>query len=335
LYGPLVDQVLEDEQLASLPGTGRQLEDWAGSVLWPLADHLGTLRDLAAYDPYGVPGQETSLASHRTFDSFGNLVDETNPAVDILFAFTGRDRDEETGLQYHRARYYDPTLGRWLSEDPIGFAGDPWNLYRYVGNAPTMYTDPSGLEPPFHWPPVIAPSGPWQVPLPPPRPVPKSTPVPGSRNDMPPCLPGAWNVSLCVEPGNGGVGHAWILYEQLDKDGNPTGVFHTAGKYGAGYGGWAGEPVAVPGAQWDLPADRRRTEGGKYVRRTKTVIDPKPIESLGYGRFEDNCATYARDAWYHHTGEWYSLPGPDLPDILKESIEKANSKERPSPYRKF
>lgn len=198
-----------------------------------------------------------------------------------------------------------------------------------------MYTDPSGLEPPFHWPPVIAPSGPWQVPLPPPRPVPKSTPVPGSRNDMPPCLPGAWNVSLCVEPGNGGVGHAWILYEQLDKDGNPTGVFHTAGKYGAGYGGWAGEPVAVPGAQWDLPADRRRTEGGKYVRRTKTVIDPKPIESLGYGRFEDNCATYARDAWYHHTGEWYSLPGPDLPDILKESIEKANSKERPSPYRKF
>jgi RHS repeat-associated protein len=116
-------------------------------VLWPLADHLGTLRDLAAYDPQGTPGQETSLASHRTFDSFGNLVDETNPAVDILFAFTGRDRDEETGLQYHRARYYDPTLGRWLSEDPIGFAaGDP-NISRYVINYVTGATDWSGLEP--------------------------------------------------------------------------------------------------------------------------------------------------------------------------------------------
>lgn len=110
---------------------------------------------------------------------------------------------------------------------------------------------------------MIAPSGPWQVLLPPVRPrdfpKPKTpvTPVPGSRNDMPPCLPGAWNVSLCLEPGNGGVGHAWILYEQLDKDGNPTGVFHTAGKYNVGTGGWAGEPVTVAGAQWDLPADRR------------------------------------------------------------------------------
>lgn len=41
---------------------------------------------------------------------------------------------------------YDPTVGRWLSQDPIGFkAGDP-NLYRYVGNHPTMATDPSGLD---------------------------------------------------------------------------------------------------------------------------------------------------------------------------------------------
>lgn len=42
---------------------------------------------------------------------------------------------------------YDPTIGRWISEDPIGFtAGDP-NLYRYVGNSPTNFTDPSGLQP--------------------------------------------------------------------------------------------------------------------------------------------------------------------------------------------
>lgn len=41
---------------------------------------------------------------------------------------------------------YNPTIGRWISEDPIGFqAADP-NLYRYVGNSPTNYTDPSGLQ---------------------------------------------------------------------------------------------------------------------------------------------------------------------------------------------
>ena len=40
---------------------------------------------------------------------------------------------------------YDPTIGRWLSEDPIGFEGGDANLYRYVGNQPTQHTDPSGL----------------------------------------------------------------------------------------------------------------------------------------------------------------------------------------------
>lgn len=45
---------------------------------------------------------------------------------------------------------YDPTVGRWLSQDPIGFqAGDP-NLYRYVGNSPTNFTDPSGLHKGHH-----------------------------------------------------------------------------------------------------------------------------------------------------------------------------------------
>jgi RHS repeat-associated protein len=48
-------------------------------------------------------------------------------------------------LQYNRNRWYDPNLGRWLSQDPIGFsAGDP-NLYRYVGNNVPNLADPSGL----------------------------------------------------------------------------------------------------------------------------------------------------------------------------------------------
>src|SRR4029079_16867477 len=58
------------------------------------------------------------------------------------YAFTGREWDSEASLYYYRARYYDPAIGRFLGGDTIG----PPNLYSYVGNAPTNYTDPSGHE---------------------------------------------------------------------------------------------------------------------------------------------------------------------------------------------
>jgi RHS repeat-associated protein len=48
--------------------------------------------------------------------------------------FTSREFDAETGLYYNRARYLDPTTGRWTTQDPFGFAAGDANLYRYVGN---------------------------------------------------------------------------------------------------------------------------------------------------------------------------------------------------------
>ncbi|NEZ55017.1 RHS repeat-associated core domain-containing protein, partial [Adonisia turfae] len=45
---------------------------------------------------------------------------------------------------YYRARYYDPVVGRFISEDPLSFNAGDANLYRYVFNSPTNYTDPSG-----------------------------------------------------------------------------------------------------------------------------------------------------------------------------------------------
>src|SRR5690606_8518512 len=59
------------------------------------------------------------------------------------YRYTGMERDEETGLEYHSARYYMPWLGRWLSPDPIGI-GDGVNVYRYARSNPIRYTDPSG-----------------------------------------------------------------------------------------------------------------------------------------------------------------------------------------------
>ena len=78
-------------------------------------------------------------------DTFGQITDETNPAVDHLFGYTGRETDEESDLYYYRARYYDPTTGQFISEDPIGFEAGDANTRRYVGNSPTNATDPSGL----------------------------------------------------------------------------------------------------------------------------------------------------------------------------------------------
>jgi RHS repeat-associated protein len=60
--------------------------------------------------------------------------------------FTGQYFDAAVGLQYNHHRWYDPSTGRWISEDPIGFAGGDTNLYRYVGNGVTMYLDPFGLQ---------------------------------------------------------------------------------------------------------------------------------------------------------------------------------------------
>jgi RHS repeat-associated protein len=59
---------------------------------------------------------------------------------------TGRDLDPESDLYHYRARYYDSATGQFISADPIGFAAGDGNLYRYVGNAPTNATDPSGME---------------------------------------------------------------------------------------------------------------------------------------------------------------------------------------------
>ncbi|MCK5218237.1 RHS repeat-associated core domain-containing protein, partial [bacterium] len=61
------------------------------------------------------------------------------------YRYTGKERDEETGLNYHGARYYAPWLGRWASADPIGVNGGI-NVYAYVHNNPICRNDPNGTQ---------------------------------------------------------------------------------------------------------------------------------------------------------------------------------------------
>ncbi|MGV1099323.1 RHS repeat-associated core domain-containing protein [Thiovibrio sp. JS02] len=61
------------------------------------------------------------------------------------YAYTAREWDQETGLYFYRARYYDPQVGRFISKDPIGFEGGV-NAYAYVKGNPVNAVDPRGLK---------------------------------------------------------------------------------------------------------------------------------------------------------------------------------------------
>jgi len=99
------------------------------------------------YDPLGstLAVTDSSAASvvQYTYAPFGTT-SSTDPAFPNPFQYTGRESDG-TGLYYYRARYYQPTLHRFVSEDPIGFWGGDSNLYTYVRNSPTTLIDPGGL----------------------------------------------------------------------------------------------------------------------------------------------------------------------------------------------
>jgi RHS repeat-associated protein len=134
LYGTQVDQVLADE-------TGV-------STNWMLGDNQGSIRDVV--DGNGV------VIDHVVYDSFGKVQSQSNSGYDLRYGYTGREQDNETGLDYYRARYYDASNGRFISEDPLGFGAGDGNLTRYVGNSPVNGTDPSGLLVPLPVP-VVAP----------------------------------------------------------------------------------------------------------------------------------------------------------------------------------
>jgi RHS repeat-associated protein len=107
------------------------------NTLWYLTDKLGSVRLLV--------DKSANIQDTISYDSFGNIRSETGTGD--RFKFTGREWDSEITLYYYRARYYSATIGRFISQDPLGFKAGDSNTFRYVGNNPTFQGDPTGLGP--------------------------------------------------------------------------------------------------------------------------------------------------------------------------------------------
>jgi RHS repeat-associated protein len=136
LFGPQIDEPLAMVRGGSIYYYGI---DGSDSVI-TLNDAAGAVQNSYAWDIWG-----TALGATQ------NVI---NP-----FGYTARDF-AEAGLQYNRARYYEPAVGRFTAEDPLQelmpISGG--ELYGYVRNSPAMYTDPSGLEC-YSW----SSRGPWNL----------------------------------------------------------------------------------------------------------------------------------------------------------------------------
>ena len=145
----------------------------------------------------GLTDANGNLTASNSYDSFGN---GTNSSFPSRYQYTGREFDLITGLQYNRARWYDPAIGRFISEDPIGFRGGDANLYSYVWNNASNIIDPTGNDgcrprrngqceqPPKE------PTGPGEPPRKPPRFLtdpPTPTPTPNAPPSTPPTSPPA------------------------------------------------------------------------------------------------------------------------------------------------
>ena len=109
-----------------------------GGVTYYLAyDQVGTLR--AVTDASG------NVVKQIDYDSFGNILSDSNSSFTVPFGFAGGLHDRDTGLVRFGYRDYDPDTGRWTAKDPIGFAGGDTDLFGYVQNDPVNFVDPLGL----------------------------------------------------------------------------------------------------------------------------------------------------------------------------------------------
>ena len=133
-----VPQVLDDGNFRYVYGLGLISEvDNSDNTYYYLSDGLGSTAALT--DDSGA------LENTYEYDAFGAIRDSSG-SQDNGFTFTGEQTDASTGLEYLRARYYDPQTGRFMSRDPLAAIPFwPEHAYTYVGSNPANLVDPYGL----------------------------------------------------------------------------------------------------------------------------------------------------------------------------------------------
>jgi RHS repeat-associated protein len=109
-----------------------------GATYHLLTDQVGTLRAVA--DTTGA------IVKRIDYDSFGNILSDSNPSFTVPFGFAGGLHDRDTGLVRFGFRDYSPELGRFVAKDPLDFGGGDTNLYSYALNDPVNMIDPNGLD---------------------------------------------------------------------------------------------------------------------------------------------------------------------------------------------
>ena len=103
-----------------------------------VSDQVGSVRLV-------IDAATGAVVQQIDYDVWGKITNDTNPGFQPL-AFAGGLYDVDTRLVHFGARDYDPETARWISRDPILFAGGDVNLYRYVVDDPANFADPGGLD---------------------------------------------------------------------------------------------------------------------------------------------------------------------------------------------
>ena|GEM_PF-578160 len=156
----LVDGVATEHYLYGNPGNPFEVtavRDNSGVVSHYYYDQINCLFAIkqgsdwyyVATDQQGTPRVVSDATGQAVkvmeYDSFGNLISDSDPAFRLPIGYAGGISDPDTGLVHFGMRDYDPAAGRWTARDPILFNGQQGNLYVYVSNNPVNLRDPSGL----------------------------------------------------------------------------------------------------------------------------------------------------------------------------------------------
>jgi RHS repeat-associated protein len=137
VYGNYIDEVLTMNRAG-------QTYYYHQNALWSveaITDSTAKPVERYSYDAYGLAAVTDGSFNPISQNSWGT----PHSAIGNPWMFAGRQLDEETGLYYYRARYYDPNKGRFMQRDPLEYV-DGMNVFEYVSSRPTYSADPTGTD---------------------------------------------------------------------------------------------------------------------------------------------------------------------------------------------